>query len=113
MKIELENVTVTNNADARRFEVRIGDYFGLIDYQIAGKNIVFSHTEVPQAFAGQGVAGKMARTALDFAVENEFKIIPICPFIAAFIRRNPEYQPHVWGYKATGKTAEAVTTIEE
>lgn len=97
MKIDLDKLEVVNNTDARRFETRIGDYLALIDYIPSGQNIIFSHTEVPTLFEGQGVAGKMAHTALEYAKANNLKVIPSCPFIAAYIRKHPEYQPLVWG----------------
>jgi len=99
MKIDLNEIDVINNQDARRFEVRIDDYFALIDYIPAGSNIVYSHTEVPKVFEGQGIAGKLARTALDYARDNNLKVIPLCPFVAGYIRKHPEYQPLVWGFK--------------
>lgn len=99
MNIDLDSIKVVNNVDARRFEARIGDYFALIDYMQAGKNIVFTHTEVPKIFEGQGVASKIARNALDFARDNGFKVIPLCPFVSGYIRRHPEYQPLVWAWK--------------
>jgi predicted GNAT family acetyltransferase len=96
MEINVDDYEVVNNTDARRFEIKIGDYFALIDYQPAGKNIVFTHTEVPRIFEGQGVGSKLARHALDYARENGLTVIPLCPFVAAYIRRHPEYQDLVW-----------------
>jgi predicted GNAT family acetyltransferase len=105
MEIDLDKVEVVNNRDARRFETRVGNYFALIDYMQAGKNIVFSHTEVPTVFEGQGVASKMARTALDYAREQGLKVIPLCPFVASYIRHHPEYQPLVFGFEQHMKMA--------
>ena len=97
MEIDIEQVNIVNNADARRFEARVGDYFGLIDYIRAGNNIVFTHTEVADALEGQGVGSKLARTALEYARDHDLKVIPLCPFVAAYIRRHSQYQPLVWG----------------
>lgn len=100
MQINLDEIEVVNNTEARRFETRVGDYFALIDYMPAGDNIVFTHTEVPRIFEHQGVASKMAKTALDYAQANGMKVIPLCPFVAGYIRKHPEYQPLVWGKRA-------------
>ena len=105
MQINLDEVDVRNNQDARRFETKVGDYFALIDYIPAGSNIVFTHTEVPKVFEGQGVASKMAKTALEYAKENGLQVIPLCPFVAAYIRKHPEYQPLVWNAKMHMKEA--------
>lgn len=97
MSDEVNDVTVRNNEAERRFEVEIDGRLALIDYILAGKTITFTHTEVPEAFEGQGIGSRMARTALTYAQENDLKVIPLCPFVAAYIRRHPEYQPLVVG----------------
>jgi len=47
---------------------------------------------VPPALEGRGIAGKLARAALDYARERKLSVIPRCPFVAAYIRKHPEYQ---------------------
>jgi uncharacterized protein len=54
--------------------------------------IVFLHTEVPKAIEGHGVAGKLARAALEYARDEGLGVIARCPFVAAYVRRHPEYQ---------------------
>jgi uncharacterized protein len=64
---------------------------------LAGNNIVFTHTEVPPAFEGQGVGNKLAKYVLDYAVEHGHQIQPLCPFINAYVRKHKdEYKDHVW-----------------
>ena len=96
MQLNIDEFEVVNNTDARRFEVQIGDHLALIDYIRNEERIVFTHTGVPEAIGHQGVASKMARSALDYARANDLKVIPQCPFVAGFIGRNPEYQSLVW-----------------
>lgn len=99
MTIDLNNLEIRNNADANRFEAEVDGTIAFAEYMIAGKNIIFTHTEVPPAFEGQGIAGKLARHALDFAVENGYKIQPLCPFMSGYVRKHTEYLPHTWGYR--------------
>jgi predicted GNAT family acetyltransferase len=49
------------------------------------------HTEVFDAFEGQGVGGALARGVLDDLQAREIKVRPFCPFIAGWIRRHPDY----------------------
>jgi predicted GNAT family acetyltransferase len=49
------------------------------------------HTGVEPRFEGRGIGGKLAKYALDTARERDLKVAPWCPFIAAYIRKNPEY----------------------
>lgn len=41
---------------------------------------------------GKGVASKLIETALDAAQEEHYQVVPLCPFVSAYIRRHPEYQ---------------------
>ena len=100
MQVNLSEIEVVNNREESRFEAALGDLVAFSEYNLAGSNIVFNHTEVPVEFEGQGIGRKLAEAALNYARDNNLKVIPLCPFIAAFIRRNPQYQPLVWGYKA-------------
>ncbi|PJF26124.1 MAG: N-acetyltransferase [Phototrophicales bacterium] len=98
MKIDVDKLDVVNNTAKSRFEVQVGADLAMIEYQIAGTTIIFTHTEVPTAFEGMGIANKMAKVALNFARDHGYRIQPACPFIAAYIRRYKEYQPITEGY---------------
>jgi len=96
MNIDIEKLEVRQNEEEKRFEIKLGHQMAFVEYMLAGPNIIFTHTEVPVAFEGQGVGNKLAKYVLDFAVEKGYKIQPLCPFINAYVKRHPEYQPHVW-----------------
>lgn len=64
----------------------------MLEYRLDGKRMEIYHTEVPPALRGQGVAQKLARAALEWAQEEELKVIPSCSYVAAYIQRNPKYQ---------------------
>lgn len=92
MKTDDQQVKVENNPAQHRFEVNTGGQIAVVEY-IQGKDyIVFAHTEVPESLEGQGIASKLAYTALEFAKENHLQVIPICPFFISYIRRHPEYK---------------------
>ena len=86
-------VTVTDAPDRSRFEARVGGEFaGFCRYIRTADLVVYPHTEVEPAFEGKGVGGALARAALDDARERNLPVIAICPFIAGWMRRHPEYQ---------------------
>jgi hypothetical protein len=89
-------LTVQHNPAQNRFEIRLGQQLAIAEYMLAGKNMIFTHTEVPPEFEGQGVGNQLAKFALDYAVAQGYKIQPLCPFIAAYVRRHTEYHPHTW-----------------
>lgn len=91
-KVEIE---VQHNEAANRFEAEVSGHLAVAEYIRAGEQIVFTHTEVPEELEGQGVASQLIRTALDHAREQNLEVVPSCQFVAAYIRRHPEYQPLV------------------
>ena len=84
---------ITHNSAESRYEARIdGELAGHADYQIAGQEVTFTHTEVDSAFEGQGVGSALARFALDdVRSHGGYRVIPQCPFIAGWIDRHPDY----------------------
>lgn len=90
---------VVHNPDEKRFEVQLdNDNIAVTEYMQHGKNMVFTHTEVPEAYEGRGIAGKLAKTALNYAKDEGYKVQPLCPFIRSYVKRHPEYHEISWGF---------------
>ena len=47
---------------------------------------------MPEEISGHGIAGKMAQTALEYARAERLEVVPLCPYVAAYIKRHPEYK---------------------
>lgn len=99
------DVSVTNNPEANRYEARVGDEFaGFAEYRLTNELIVFTHTQVDPAYAGRGIGGAIARSALDgVAAAGTRRVVALCPFINAWIGRHPDYRRLV--YQAPPSTA--------
>lgn len=95
MNQERDAVTVEENLAAHRFEARIGPHLAVAEYRRDGETITFTHTEVPAAIEGHGVASALAHAALEQAQSQHLTVIPQCPFFASYIRRHPQYAPLV------------------
>ncbi len=61
-------------------------------YQREGNIIVFTHTVVPPAIEGRGVATRLVRGALDDARDQGLRVVAQCSFVRAYIDRHPEYR---------------------
>ena len=86
------SIEVTDNASAHRYEISAdGELAGYVTYRRRPGRIVFRHTEIDDAFEGQGLGSRLARAVLDEAREHGEQVVPLCPFIAAYKRRHPEY----------------------
>jgi len=82
---------VSNNAALRQFEIRDGDQVARLTYRMRDSGVVeLIHTEVPKALEGRGFANRLAAAALEYAERQSLRVIPTCPFVAAYIQRHPE-----------------------
>jgi predicted GNAT family acetyltransferase len=84
--------TVVDVPEKHRFEVRVdGDLAGFANYREEGERVVFTHTEIDDAFEGHGLGSVLAKAALDEMRERGRTVVPQCPFIAKWIERHPDY----------------------
>ncbi|MEU0885902.1 GNAT family N-acetyltransferase [Lentzea sp. NPDC005914] len=84
---------VTNNEAESRYEVHVdGALAGFLEYRTIGDVIALVHTEVDEAHAGQGLGAQLAKFALDDAIARDVKVSPLCPFVAKYIDKHPEYR---------------------
>jgi uncharacterized protein len=89
--MEIPSIEVVNNEAEQRFEAHVQGQTAFLAYRRFPDRLVIVHTEVPPALEGQGIAGKLAATALDFARNAHLRVIPLCPYVTGFIRKHPEY----------------------
>ncbi len=90
--MNMDNVTTQINWDRKRFELTVGESMAFIDFILNKKDVMYlTHTEVPQIMEGKGVGQKIVKDALDYIEKNEYLLAPLCPFVAAYIKRHSEY----------------------
>ena len=88
-----EALKVRDNPERHRFELDLGDGdVAFAEYTLPAGKIMFTHTEVPEGHEGKGIGTMLIRFALDAARERGLKVIPICPFFAAYMQKHPEVQ---------------------
>ena len=86
-----EPTNVTDNVAASRFELGSGEGLAVLEYRRQGDRLYLTHTEVPEALAGQGLASTLARAALEHARAARLRVVAWCPFVRVYLRRHPEY----------------------
>lgn len=81
-----------NNATKGYFEMVDGEkQAGRMTYsRIGDTKIIIDHTEVDNAYNGQGIGLKLVLAAVDYARKNNIKIIPLCPFAKSVFDKKPE-----------------------
>ena len=86
-------VDVVHNPDESRYEIHVdGERAGHAHYRTTPEALVFDHTEIDDAYEGQGLGGRLARGALDDVRARGLKVIATCPFIKGWIAKHDDYQ---------------------
>ena len=89
----MENYKLIDNVALQQYEFRIGDLIPRIEY-IKTKNgeIYLTHTEVPSALEGKGVGSSLVRLALEDIERQQLRLVPLCPFVAGYVQKHPEWK---------------------
>ena len=69
-----------------------GQPAGELDFRTIDGRRAPVHTGVRDRYEGQGLAGQLARRALDDARAEGLRVVPLCPYVAGYITKHPEYQ---------------------
>lgn len=84
--------TVSDNTAAHRYELLLdGDRVGELLYRAKDDVVYLIHTEIAPALEGQGLGEQLVSGALDDIRTRQLHLVPICPYVAAYIRRHPQY----------------------
>ena len=92
MATENEQITIVDNPAENRFEATVDGRLAVAEYVRNGQTIIFTHTEVPPELRGRGIAGALARAALDNARAQGLVVVARCKVIAHFVETHPEYK---------------------
>ncbi|WP_396151186.1 GNAT family N-acetyltransferase [Flavobacterium sp.] len=93
MADKYESSELVKNEEKKRFELHVDTHFAFIEYILTNQNVMYlTHTEVPQALEGNGVGGSIVFKALNYIKSNHFTLAPLCPFVAAYVKRHPEWK---------------------
>lgn len=82
---------IHDNAALHRFELEVDGLTAYVRYTLKPGIITFIHTEVPGGLAGRGIGSRLARHVLDDARARGLHVVPVCPFIAAWMKKHPDY----------------------
>lgn len=83
---------VIDNKESKRFEHHVDGNIAFVDYILAKGKIFLTHTEVPQGLEGKGIASGLVKSVLHEVKDRDLTLVPMCPFVAAYIKRHPEWK---------------------
>jgi hypothetical protein len=82
---------IRDNSSRRRYEAEVDGHLAYVVYRREPGIITFVHTEVPKELSGRGIGSALARQVLEAARADGLKVVPMCPFIAAWMKKHPEF----------------------
>ncbi len=84
------NLQIEHLPGPGRFQTHVDGRLCVADYRLADGVMTVTHTEVPPALQGRGIAGALVRALLDHAGAHRLKVRPLCSYARAYMRRHPE-----------------------
>lgn len=91
----MEDIKITNNIAHTRFEATVNGELARLDYQVRDHNIAIMYVYVPPQERGNGIAGKLIVAALDFARQQNKKVMLYCSFAASYVKAHKELYDYV------------------
>lgn len=86
-----DELPILDNDAKSQYEVHLEGQTAVLQYLHRGDRVVLVHTGVPGELEGRGIAGQLAKHALQAARANGLKVVPRCPYVRAYIDRHPEF----------------------
>jgi predicted GNAT family acetyltransferase len=83
---------VRDNPTELRYELVLdGDVAGFILYRRRRGAVALVHTDIAPRLEGRGLGATLVAGALDDIRAHDLHVVPICPFVRAFLERHPDY----------------------
>ena len=82
---------IRHDAASHRFSVDVDGHTGYVEYEPGDGMITITHTIVPPAIGGRGIAGQLVRAALDYVRSEGLKVVPRCSYADTWMHRHPDY----------------------
>ena len=81
-----------NNEENKRYEFHIDGLIPRVEYLITKDDKIYlTHTEVPRALEGKGIASALVRATLSEIEKSGRQLVPLCPYVARYIQKHPEW----------------------
>ncbi|MCK8494366.1 N-acetyltransferase [Spirosoma sp. RP8] len=90
--MNLTDAAIRDNHHRHRFEMETDGKLSIVVYQnVDDETLALTHTEVDPSLEGKGVGSRLVEGVLAYAEQHNLKIVPLCPFVAAYLKRHPDW----------------------
>lgn len=83
-------LSIFHNQTDQYFEAMVDGHRCVVDYSLSNHVMRVTHTGVPDAVGGRGIAAELTKFVLDTARTHNWQVIPVCSYTAAYIKRHPD-----------------------
>ena len=87
----MNDIAIRHDAQQQRFDTEADGHAAHLEYRRHGDVLTITHTRVPEAIGGRGIAAHLVRAALEHARAEGLKVAPACSYAAVFMQRHGEY----------------------
>ncbi|WP_210423608.1 GNAT family N-acetyltransferase [Croceivirga thetidis] len=84
--------TLVDNEEKKRYEFQLPEHIPHVEYIRTKDKIYLTHTEVPTELEGQGIGSELIKQALEDIDKKELTLVPLCPFVAHYIKEHPKWK---------------------
>lgn len=81
---------VVHRPELSCFEIVLNGERCELDYELRGQVMRITYTGVPRSLEGRGLAARLVEAALEHAQAQEWRVVPLCNYVEAYMRRHPE-----------------------
>ena len=82
--------TISHDEMSHQFFTEVDGHRAVLDYTLSTDVMNITHTEVPQAIGGRGIAADLMRAALSSAHDKGWAVNPICSYAVVYLKKHPE-----------------------
>jgi uncharacterized protein len=82
---------IAHDTAKRRFEAVVEGQHCTLDYELAGATMTITHTRVPEAVGGRGIAAALMEAALTHARASGWHVVPKCSYAVVYLSRHREW----------------------
>ena len=92
MTTDKTGASTTVSQESDRFSISVdGQKVGFTEYVDRDGQRIFPHTEVLDEFGGRGLATILIDEALQATRDAGLRIVAVCPMVAGYVGKHPEY----------------------
>ena len=87
-----DHYQLIDNEEKKQYQFQIDGLTPKLEYIKVQDKIYLTHTEVPKELEGKGIGSALIGQVLQDIEQKELTLVPLCPFVAMYIKKHPEWR---------------------